>query len=83
VRFRRNDSKSFFLERGLPRRSDFHRRVRRGDELAPYHSLWAVPASQDRLTLSRQDEFAVDGLLTTRGYPERAQARVVRHLGGR
>jgi hypothetical protein len=82
MRFRRNDPKSLFLERGLPRRSDVRRRVRGGDELAPYHSLWAGSASQDRLARRRHEKLAVDNLLATGGYPEGEQRRVVRHLAG-
>jgi hypothetical protein len=80
---RKHDPKSLFLECGLPRRSDFRRRVRRDDELASNHCLWAVPASQYRLALSGHEKLAVDDLLAAGGYPKRAQGRVVRHLAGR
>jgi len=77
---RKHDPKSLFLERRLPRRSDFGRRIRRGNELASNHSLWVAPASQDRLTLSRHEKLAVDDLPAAGGCPERVQGRVVRHF---
>jgi len=79
---RKHDPKSLFLECGLPCRSDFRRRVLR-DELASNHCLWAVPASQYRLALSRHEKLAIDDLVAAGGYPKRAQARVVRHIAGR